>query len=1019
MQIKFQDLKYQEDAINSTIALFEGQKIQNGRFTYKSIPDFNKQLSLGLYNEKLEEDVQVNIGVSNQLTISDEQLLNNVRKVQLVQDLPQSESLYGSNNKFPQFNIEMETGTGKTLVYLKSILKLNQQYGFKKFVIVVPSIAIKEGVLKAYRQTKPYLKNKFNKVIYNMFEYDSNQLGKVQNFAVDNSIQIMLITMSSFNKEAGARKDNRGNVNVIYRSIDRLNGWRPIDLIAETRPILIIDEPQNVDNTDLAKKALNNLHPLFGLRYSATHRDKSYPTIYRLNAIDAYNNQLVKEIEVVTTKIDEQGNRDFMRLKSVESKKTKISAKIEVYQKTKTAINKTVLKFSQGDNIAKKTKLPVYEKYGDIAEIDANKGQEKVLFTGTTEPLTLATSTAEDIDEKRGMIREMIRTHFDKELVLNKMGIKVLSLIFLDRVSNYRMYDEDGNAQLGVYGRIFEEEYSSLLQKPKYQNLRDKDIPVDEVHAGYFAVDSKKRFKDSSGKTMADESEYEIIMRDKEGLLTMYDEQRNQTSAANKTRFIFSHSALKEGWDNPNVFQILTLADTKDDISKRQKIGRGLRIAVNQNGDRVPGFNVNTLTVVANQNYEDFARDLQHEYEEDGYRFGVFDDDTFATIIVKQGKTAKETKTFGRSASKKLVAEFRNNGYLTASKRATDKLKQAIVDQKLELSEDFKPFEPQIIEVAAKRAENLHIRDGNNRHLVKVREDALTDDFKALWDKISAKTSYHIKFDSNKLIEKVLHSTPNFKGMNDIKVNDDAFLIEKAKLEHNEKGIYAISESSRTESLTYRTTPYELPDIIAYLQNETNLTRKTIVKILRQTTSLDEFKKNPESYMIQAAGIINDAKGYFMVNGISYHKTGESYSQELFYEPLNAYYGGNSERENAVPVADDNDRTIYDYIVYDSQIEKNFAEQLAMDPSVKYYIKLPDWFIIPTPVGSYNPDWAVLKDTEDGEKLYFIAETKGTNDPNKLRTTESEKICSGKASFEAVDPEILFKQVTDESALRK
>ena len=550
MKIQFDTLDYQTDAVNSAVRVFEGQTIKESNFTITNdVPQGTLFASDG-------------IGVGNRVILNEEQMLKNVNKTQILNGIVPSDNLFGNNKAFPQFNIEMETGTGKTFVYLKTILELNKQYGFLKFVIVVPSIAIKEGVLKSFEITKDYFKNQYNGVVYDLFMFDSSKLDRVRSFSSANTIDIMVTTIQSFNKDT----------NVMNRENDQLSGARPIDLIAETRPIVIIDEPQSVDNTDLAKDALKSLDPSAGFRYSATHRDNTYPKIYQLGAVDAYDNQLVKQIEVAGIEIDEDGNRAHLKLIDVKTGKNGISAKIEVYKKTRNDADKITMNFKAGDDIFSKTKLQAYDEVGFIQDIDATPGFESVTFSGNPEKITLESATLEDEAIKRAQISKTIEEHLNKELKFKQSGqrIKVLSLFFLDKVENYRVYDEEGNPSLGRYARIFEEEYERLIHLSKYKELNDVNVPVSEVHDGYFSADNKGKLKNTKGDTQADESTYEMIMKNKEGLLTFYDEEKHHTAKANKIRFIFSHSALKEGWDNTNVFPIATLIETMDTINKLQ-----------------------------------------------------------------------------------------------------------------------------------------------------------------------------------------------------------------------------------------------------------------------------------------------------------------------------------------------------------------------------------------------------------------------------------------------------------------
>lgn len=996
MKIQFDTLDYQTDAVNSAVRVFEGQTIKESNFT--------------ITNDDPQGTLFANdgIGVGNRVIINEEQMLKNVNKTQILNGIVPSDNLFGNNKAFPQFNIEMETGTGKTFVYLKTILELNKQYGFLKFVIVVPSIAIKEGVLKTFKITKDYFKNQYNGVIYDLFMFDSSNPNRVRSFASANTIDIMVTTIQSFNKDT----------NVMNRENDQLSGARPIDLIAETRPIVIIDEPQSVDNSDLAKDALATLNSSAGFRYSATHRDNTYPKIYQLGAVDAYDNQLVKQIEAAGIEMDEDGNRAHLKLIEVKTGKNGITAKIEVYKKTRNDADKTILNFKANDDMFTKTRLQVYDEVGFIQDIDATPGVESVTFSGNPEKITLESATLEDEATKRAQIAKTIEEHLNKELQFKKTGqrIKVLSLFFLDKVENYRVYDEEGNPSLGRYARIFEEEYERLIHLSKYKDLNDVNVPVSEVHDGYFSADNKGKLKNTKGDTQADESTYEMIMKNKEGLLTFYDEEKHHTAKANKIRFIFSHSALKEGWDNPNVFQIATLIETKDTITKRQKIGRGLRIAVNEDGERVPGFDVNTLTVMANESYKDFAEGLQKEYEEDGVIFGVFNKDSFATIIIKYDEVTEEMEILGKEKSEQLFNYLKQEEFINSSGRATDKLKQAITDQEIEVPEDFIEVVRQILDVARSKVKSLDIKDAKDKVEVKVVKEALADDFLELWNKIKYKTTYKIDFDSDKLIELAANGNESFDGVNSIQTRKGTYLYKKGMVEMSQAGVKA-DESSESSVRATTSGAYKLPDIITFLQNETSLTRKTIVAILQSVNNLDSFKNNPLSYMNQAAKIINAIKNQLIVDGIEYTRTSDEYEQTLFStETLNAYLG---EKGNSFKVDESKQKTVYDYVVTDSSIEKDFARKAEMDDNVKFYIKLPDWFKIRTPLGPYNPDWALLYEEEDDEQhLYFIVETKGDTSFEQLRPHERAKILAGEKHFKAVDTDIKFKRVSDEAEIR-
>ncbi|WP_139994261.1 DEAD/DEAH box helicase family protein, partial [Kurthia sp. Dielmo] len=651
MKIQFKDLTYQTDAINAVLSVFEGQQIRKSEFTIMDQAAQGK-----LFGEK---------GVGNKIDISISKLLQNVQQLQINQGIPIAKDIAGT---FPQFNIEMETGTGKTFVYLKSILEMNRKHGFTKFIIVVPSVAIKEGVMKTLEMTRQYFKTQMQGQVYRSFMYDSSRLNDVQAFATSDDVEIMVINIQAFSKSS----KNNDNMNIIYRNdMDALYGIAPIELIAETNPIVIIDEPQSVDNTEKAQVAIAALNPSVAFRFSATHKNKSYPLIYKLGPVEAYQQKLVKQIEVAGIKRSIDGNEAYLKLVSIKATAKTIKATVEMLVKTGSELVKKEVKLKQGDDLYVKSKrIAAYEAVGFVKDISAEQGNEYIEFSGEPSIIRLSQSQNEDLEIKRGQIRKTIEEHLNKELKLNKLGVKVLSLFFIDNVSNYRQYDDEGNELLGIYGQIFEEEYKDTIKSAKYQALRDLHVPVEEIHNGYFSIDSKKKVKNTTGSSKEDETTYNIIMKNKEDLLTMYDEEKGKMKAAHKYRFIFSHSALKEGWDNPNVFQICTLIESTDTITKRQKIGRGLRIAVNQDGERVPGFEVNTLTVMANESYDEFAKGLQTEYEE-GMEFGIFKQDIFSSLVIKVDEHTGLKTPFGHENSEKLVKYLKENEYIDAKNKGT------------------------------------------------------------------------------------------------------------------------------------------------------------------------------------------------------------------------------------------------------------------------------------------------------------------------------------------------------------
>ncbi len=976
MKLQFdKDLDYQKQAIAAIVDLFKGQTPARSNFTVSSLG--------GVFGKTVTEH-----GIGNRLELDEDDILKNLNEIQLRNGIAPTKSLKAGHY---DFDIEMETGTGKTYVYLRTILELNKSYGFSKFIIVVPSIAIKEGVYKSLQITNEHFKGLYDNRIYEFFIYDSERLEQVRNFAVSDNIQIMVINIDAFRKSFDdPEKENKANI--IHRPNDKLNGLKPIDLIRETNPFVIIDEPQSVDTTPKSKEAIKSLSPLCTLRYSATHVDK-HNLVYKLDAVDAYEMGLVKQIEVAGFESKDYHNNAYLKLIAVDNKKSPITAKIEIDIHGKDKVERKTVTVKRGDDLYEKSGgRELYDGY-IVNEIYCEPGNEYVDFTSNSVILRTG-SPVGDIDDlaiKRQQIRKTIEEHLDKELRLNRQGVKVLSLFFIDRVANYRYYDEQGNPQKGKYAEIFEEEYKNLVTKPKYNTLfNDIDVETapDGVHNGYFSQDKKGVLKDTNGNTLADDDSYSLIMRDKEKLL----------SFDSKLRFIFSHSALREGWDNPNVFQICTLNETRSEIKKRQEIGRGLRLCVNQNGERLRGFEINTLTVMANESYEQFAKTLQSEIEkEEGIKFGVIEAHTFANIPIKQADGG--TVYFGHVASEKLHTFFGAKGYIDAQGKVQDELRTALKNNTLELLPEYEPNRNVIVVLAKKVSGNLNIKNNAEKRNIKLNKQVyLSDDFKRFWDKIKYKTTYAVDFDSNELIGKCCEEMQ--RGLN---VETAKLIYTKAALDIAAGGVEA-TEKDRTAVLATNIRE-TLPDIISFLQNETNLTRRTIVKILTQSKTLHLFKKNPQKYMDEVAKIITAKMRLMIVDGIKYTKIGneEYYAQELFENnELFGYISKNMIESSKSP---------YDYVIYDSENEAGFAQKFENNNSVKLYAKLLDWFKIATPLGSYNPDWAVLIEKDGEQKLYFVLETKANLLNEALRPSESAKIECGHKHFEALGNEVEFKEV--------
>lgn len=986
MKLKFDSsLPYQQDAIAAVIDVFHGQAVKPLLFTVSA--GFGSEINLYPNSEQ---------GIGNSLTIDKEELLENIRAVQMRNALPQSEKL----GKELNLDIEMETGTGKTYVYLRTLLELNKAYGFTKFIIVVPSIAIKEGVKKNLDITREHFKELYQNVNYEFFVYDSDHIERIRDFATATSIQIIVINIDAFQK----------NTNLINKSNDKKFGETlPIKLVQETNPIVIIDEPQSTISTKYQMKAIRSLNPLCSIRYSATPV-KVENKIYRLNAVDSFNQKLVKEIEVDSFSMINAHNYAYLLLKSVDNKKTPITAKIEMDVKDKKGNMKTkVVTVKQGDDLYEKSGgRDVYEGY-IIQDIYCEEGKEAVDFTSRNEVLRIgkAIGTINDDNLKRQQIRTTIEEHLEKECKLNSKGIKILSLFFIDRVSNYREYDSEGKPVKGKYAKWFEEIYREVIRRPKYHDLfhrlHNEEDEAELVHDGYFSADKGKKndsgkWKDTKGDTAADDSTYNLIMKDKERLL----------SFDCKIRFIFSHSALREGWDNPNVFQICTLNETRSTIKKRQEIGRGLRLCVNQTGERQHDATINILTVIANESYDEFASALQKEYEADGIRFRVLDTANFANILVKDADG--QDRPLGTDTAKEIMTYLEEKGYVDDKGNVQEKIGSDLKKNSFSVPPELQPYQEQIQEICMRVYGKLPIRDKRERREVQLNKQVyLSPEFKELWDRIKWKTTYRVDFSSKKLIEECRKRIALELQVPSPKINRT-----RASLFITTSGVSSKEKSNRNiNSYDYSGS---LPDIVSYLQNETNLTRRTIVEILtggkgnasdNYINRLKDFLKNPQVFMEGTARIIREVMNSLIVSGICYQKIGDTeyYSQELFEtEELRGYLESNMLKST---------KSVYDYVIYDSNNERTFAEKFEQNDDVKLYVKLPSWFKINTPLGTYNPDWALIIDKNGEKKLYFVIETKGNISSDSLRPKESNKIKFGREHFKALGNAVIFKSEDD------
>lgn len=725
---------------------------------------------------------------------------------------------------------------------------------------------------------------------------------------------------------------------------------------------------------------------------SATHADKHH-MVYRLDAVEAYQRKLVKQIEVDAATIDGGHNKPYVRVVSVIGRRGVISAKVELDVATTTGVRRVEKVVHDGDNLEQTTNRAIYANCR-IGEIRVERGNQYVeLRVPGGEQYLKPGEASGDVDLtsiQREMIRRTIRQHLDKEKRLRPQGIKVLSLFFIDAVGRYREYDEDGAPVKGEYARIFEEEYRLLAKLPDYATLFqevDLDRAAEDVHAGYFSIDRKsiagktvEVFRDTRGDTKADDDTYSLIMKDKEKLLLF----------ETPLKFIFSHSALREGWDNPNVFQICTLRDIRTERGRRQTIGRGLRLCVNQDGERVRGFDVNTLTVVATESFQDFADNLQKEIEaETGIRFGIVESHQFAAVTV--AAEDGQATPLGFEQSKVVWEQLKAAGYIGANGKVQESLKKALADGTVTVPEAFVAQRDQIVEVLKKVTQGFVVKNAADRRPVRPRQALLhSDEFKALWDRIKHKTTYRVEFDNEKLVESCIRAVQSAPAITKTRLQ-----WRKADIVIGQGGVEA-TERPGAATVVLDERDVVLPDLLTDLQDRTQLTRRTIYRVLIGSHRLDDFVRNPQQFIEIVAEAINRCKRLVLVEGIKYQRLGDEsyYAQELFErEELTGYLKN---------MLQDTQKSVYEHVIYDSGSEATFADQLEKNDAVRVYAKLPGWFTVPTPLGGYNPDWAVLVQTDEGERVYFVVETKGSLFEDDLRHKEGAKIACGKAHFAAL-----------------
>jgi type III restriction system endonuclease len=1011
MKLRFKHQKFQEDAVKATCDIFTGQIKSEHRFLADQGDSMSFVDMYGFGNEDI--------------SLQDAQLIKNLHEVQGLQNIPRNAKIERLNNR-PVFTIEMETGTGKTYTYIKTMYELNKQYGWSKFIVVVPSIAIREGVYKTFQTTADHFAEDYGKKI-RFFVYNSSKLSELEQFSGDPNINVMIINTQAFNARGADAKR-------ITMKLDSFRSRRPIDVIAATKPIVIIDEPQSVIGTskkaNVTRSSISNFNPLFFLNYSATHRE-DFNKVYRLDAVDAYQKQLVKKITVkgITVKggTATNGYIYIQKINTYPNKKPTVTAVFEFDSKTGTGIRRKTKILSWGDDVYKHSgELEAYHDGYLITEINARDGDRYVDFKNGLriyEGEVIGETNAEDL--RRIQIRETIMSHLETEQKLFKRGIKVLSLFFIDEVAKYKYYDENGEHK-GSYAKIFEEEFIKAIdiylnqqlqfeENADFRKYLEKFAPS-EIHSGYFSIDKKGHAINSKegreGNGSDDVSAYDLIMKNKERLLDLKE----------PVRFIFSHSALREGWDNPNVFQICTLRDSDAEIKKRQEIGRGLRLCVDQNGIRqdaeILGENLvhdtNVLTVIANESYESFANSLQAEFNE---IIAKRPKDASASLFngkIIQDASGEKTITLDDSAAADIYMGLVTTGLVDkVSKQLTDVYHSLNDEQKVQkvreaVGELYAPFAENINNILSsvydpKRGQLMsNSRKTETLHL--DQEKFASKKFKELWNNINQKTYYTVEFDDSELIDRCVNSlNRNMRVTKTEVVITEGLLktVGKDKLEmyKNKIGMpIAVSEIANS------TVKYDIVSELSKSHDDggTSLTRKTIANILSriEPSVFSLFKTNPEEFIHNAIQLINDQKASTVVEHIEYDQLNEKWDGgEIFInEGITGEYGYN--------LIDTPNHHLYDKLRYDSEVEKSFAQELDKSDAVEVYVKLPKRFYINTPMGNYNPDWAIAFKDEAGVKhIYFVAETKGVNEGQLdvgVKGVEKAKIECARKHFEKI-----------------
>ena len=1018
MKFQFKIQPYQTDAVESTVNVFAGQPnkamveyiIDKGRLMRKS-------------NGTLQEFAKItNIDdehgyCNNPIVLDDTTLLANLNKIQQQNNINLSTGLSNQHGRIA-LDIEMETGTGKTYVYTKTMFELNKRYGWSKFIVVVPSIAIREGVKKSFDITVDHFMEQYGKKA-RYFIYDSNHLQEIESFSSSNDIQVMIINTQAFNASLKEGANNAA-ARIIFSKRDEFGSRRPIDVIAANNPIIILDEPQKMGGS-ATQASLTKFNPLFTLNYSATHKDVHNP-VYVLDALDAFNKKLVKKIEVIGFEFKNiQGTSRYLYLEDIILSKDKApQARIEYeYQLAGGSIKRQTSNFNVGDSIFYKSNQ--LTQYQGISISEIHPEQDKVIFSNGLElHINEAFGNTDEKHKIRIQIRETIRAHFRKERSNFKRGIKTLSLFFLDEVANYRLYDDEGNQQLGEYGKIFEEEYLNILNdnlnmfEPDY-NAYLSSIEPHRTHAGYFSIDKKGHAVNSEVKrneTFSDDtSAYDLILKDKERLLSFEE----------PVRFIFSHSALREGWDNPNVFQICSLRQSNSATQKRQEVGRGLRLCVNAQGIRqdleVLGesaiHNVNKLTVIASEGYATFVDELQSQIKQDLYERPLkatpkfFENRTFKVVIDGEEKQ----HTISESEANNIFLQLAMNGYINRAGEVQPLFRQDLAEGTLKpLEDDLQPISNEVYKLVQSIYDPSILRGmiTNGSHTKvpnNLNDNAKKEEWIALWNRINHKYAYTVSFNSEELIEKCINSINAH-----LQVQPLQYRVTIG-VQNNGTGDFTTTETSTNNLLTSNVSTVKY-DLIGTIAKKTTLTRRTVATILTKIRPIkfNMYAANPEEFIVHCADIINEQKANMIVDHITYNQIDGTYDTDIFIE---------DKLEDDYKKAFHANKAIQDYVFTDGyaadgqSIEKKFAESLDAASEVVVYAKLPRGFKIPTPVGNYAPDWAVAFRQGTVKHIYFVAETKGSMQSMQLKAIEAAKIHCAEELYKLLSTQdVIYKQVS-------